>query len=458
MSRYRRSARRRPRLGSLPAPAVVSQEPEGEQAALARAVPGFGGLFLDESGAPTVYLTDPGQRLSAQRALVGIASQHGFDASALQVRKGEFTWRQLEGWFGPASKGALAERGVVYADLDEASNRVTIGVENADAGGRARAALRRLGVPDRAVLVRESRPIEVVATLQDRVRPVGGGLQINFGDFACTLGFNAIRSGVASYITNSHCTNVQGGTEGTKHYQQDRFHPNTQIGTEVADPVYFTGGACPATRRCRFSDSSRGKYLAGVSETLGRIVRTTVTRQPHRLAHDQHDPPVVHDQQRAGQLPGGPDGQQDRPDDRMDLRQGDRHLRDDQGERVEYHPALSELRGRRGGSGRQRIAGIQLVGDRQHRAAGGDPVGRLGQQPVRVQPHVRHRKGARRADDVLAPELPRRGGRRYSSNRTTFPTDGTPARLTRNSMYGPGGADLPFSGTVTVRLCPSAAT
>ena len=60
-----------------PAPAVVSQEPEGEQAALARAVPGFGGLFLDESGAPTVYLTDPGQRLSAQRALVGIPSQYG---------------------------------------------------------------------------------------------------------------------------------------------------------------------------------------------------------------------------------------------------------------------------------------------------------------------------------------------------------------------------------------------
>ncbi len=251
------------------------QEPGDEQAALARVVPGFGGLFLDESGAPTVYLTDPGQRLSAQLAIVGIAREHGFDAAALRVRKGEFTWRQLESWFEPASRNATAERGVVYADLDEASNRVTIGVENADAGGRARALLHRLGVPDRAVLIRDTRPIEFVATLQDRVRPVGGGLQINFGNFACTLGFNALRSGVASYITNSHCTNVQGGTEGTKHYQQDRFHANTQIGTEVADPVYFTGGACPATRRCRYSDSSRGKYLAGVNQTLGRIVRTT---------------------------------------------------------------------------------------------------------------------------------------------------------------------------------------
>ena len=231
---------------SSPAPAVASQEPEGEQAALARVVSGFGGLFLDESGAPTVYLTDPGQRLSAQRALTGIARDHGFDPSALRVRKGDFTWQQLEAWFEPASRSAMAERGVVYADLDEASNRVTIGVENADAGGRTRSLLRRLGVPDRAVLIRETRPVELAATLQDRVRPVGGGLQINFGNFLCTLGFNAIRGGVDSYITNSHCTDVQGGTNGTKHYQQDRFHANTQIGTEVADPTYFTGG--PARR------------------------------------------------------------------------------------------------------------------------------------------------------------------------------------------------------------------
>ena len=47
-----------------PDPSAVSvaapQQPEDEQAALARAVRGFGGLFLDESGVPTVYLTDPG--------------------------------------------------------------------------------------------------------------------------------------------------------------------------------------------------------------------------------------------------------------------------------------------------------------------------------------------------------------------------------------------------------------
>jgi hypothetical protein len=257
------------------AAALALQEPADEQAALARAVPGFGGLFLDEAGAPTVYLTDAGERGAAQRALAPIAREHGFATSDLRVRRGQFTYAQLAGWFGPASRGALAERGVVYAHLDEASNRVTIGVENAEAGGRARALLERLGVPDEAVLVRESKPVRPVTTLQDRVRPVGGGLQINFSSFVCTLGFNALRSGVASYITASHCTDIQGGTEGTKHYQQDRFHANTLIGTEAADPKYFTGGACPANRRCRYSDTSRGRYASGVSQTLGRIARTT---------------------------------------------------------------------------------------------------------------------------------------------------------------------------------------
>ena len=260
---------------SPPEAALALQEPAGDQATLARAVPGFGGLFLDDSGFPTIYLTDPAQRGAAQLALAPIAREHGFATAELRVRRGQFTYAQLAGWFGQASRDALAERGVVYADLDEASNRVTIGVENAEAGVRARALLERLGVPADAVLVRASKPVRPMATLRDRVRPVGGGLQISFSIYDCTLGFNALRSGVASYITASHCTDIQGGTEGTKHYQQDRFHANTLIGTEAADPEYFTGGACPANFRCRYSDTSRGRYASGVSQTLGRIARTT---------------------------------------------------------------------------------------------------------------------------------------------------------------------------------------
>ena len=33
--------------------------------------------------------------------------------------------------------------------------------------------------------------------------------------YLCTYGFNATRGGIAGFVTNSHCTTKQGGTEGT---------------------------------------------------------------------------------------------------------------------------------------------------------------------------------------------------------------------------------------------------
>jgi hypothetical protein len=288
-----------------PAALVTLQEPSGEQAMLARAVPGFGGLFLDESGTPTVYLTDLRQRETAERALAGVAREHGFAASALRVRQGEFTYQQLGGWFGHASSRVLALPGVVYADLDEARNRVTVGVQDAAAAGRTRTLLTQLGVPEDAVVIERARPIEYAATLRDRVRPVGGGLQINFSNWLCTLGFNAVRNGVASYVTNSHCTDVQGGTEGTRHYQHSGSRSNTLIGTEAADPAYFTGGQCPAGRRCRYSDSSRGAYAAGVSQRLGRIARTTFRdRTAGSLTISSTNPSFTINNERANSLVG----------------------------------------------------------------------------------------------------------------------------------------------------------
>ena len=62
-----------------PPAALAVQGPTGEQVMLARQVAGFGGLFLDESGRPTVYLTDVRQRQAAERALAPIAQLHGFD-------------------------------------------------------------------------------------------------------------------------------------------------------------------------------------------------------------------------------------------------------------------------------------------------------------------------------------------------------------------------------------------
>ena len=263
-----------PTAPSKPDGFEVVQQSE-DPVALVRSVPGFGGFFLDEDGAPTVYLRDVSRRAEAERALGPWLQAQGLGASPLQVRRGDFDWPSLERWQVDAGREALAMRGAVWVDADEARNRVTIGVERGTSAAAVRSAVARLGVPAEAVVIQEAEPVRLAATLRDRIRPVVGGLQINFPGFLCTLGFNALRATQRSFITNSHCTNVQGGTEDTPYRQPSSTVDGTKIATEVADPAYTTGGGCPSGRRCRRSDAARARYASGTGSTLGSIARTT---------------------------------------------------------------------------------------------------------------------------------------------------------------------------------------
>jgi hypothetical protein len=243
--------------------------------ALARQVPGFGGFFYDEAGVPTIYLKDVALRAGAERALQPFLGAQGAAGSALQVRKADFDWASLERWQTQASTAALSLRGAVYVDADESRNRVKIGVERGTSVGQVKAAIARTGVPASATVIEEVEPFSNAATLRDRVRPVQGGLQINFPGFLCTLGFNARRGTQRSFITNSHCTNEQGGNQSTPYWQPLQTTAPTRIATEVDDPGYTQGNGCPAGRRCRRSDAARARYASGTASTLGEIAKTT---------------------------------------------------------------------------------------------------------------------------------------------------------------------------------------
>ena len=155
----------------------------------------------------------------------------------MRVRKADFDWATLDRWFTQASVEALGIQGVVFADADEARNRVRIGVEDAAAAARARAVLARFGVPASAVNVDVTQPIQQLATLRGAVRPVVAGVQINFPGFLCSLGFNASRSGTRGFVTASHCTSTQGGVEGTPYWQPLESVRPVQIATETVDPT-----------------------------------------------------------------------------------------------------------------------------------------------------------------------------------------------------------------------------
>jgi hypothetical protein len=261
--------------------AVQQGEPD-DPVALARSVPGFGGFFVDEQGTPTIYLRDPAQRGTAERALTPWFGAHGRAPATMQVRKADFDWAALDRWFTQASVEALGIQGVVFADADEARNRVRIGVEHPAAAARVRAMLARLGIPASAVNVDLTQPIRQLATLRGAVRPVVAGVQINFPGFLCSLGFNAARNGTRGFVTASHCTSTQGGVEGTPYRQPLESVRPTQIATETVDPIYTTGGSCPAGRNCRRSDAAFAKYINGTQNTLGRIARTSSTSPTDR--------------------------------------------------------------------------------------------------------------------------------------------------------------------------------
>ena len=173
----------------------------------------------------------------------------------------------LPQWFEQASPAVLALPGTVFADNDEANNRLLFGVENANAIPGVRAALEHLGIPSKAYAIQFTEPIRFMTTLRDRWRPTAAGVQIHFGNYLCSIGFNAIDNNEASFITASHCTNTQGGVEGTQYYQPTSSIDGTVIATEVEDPAYFKGGKCPRGKKCRYSDASRARYSAGINSS-----------------------------------------------------------------------------------------------------------------------------------------------------------------------------------------------
>ena len=273
---------------------AIAQDATPEQMAVAQIVEGFGGYFLDENGAPTVYLLDPSRRAEAEQALAGFLADREFTAADLRVLEGAFDYEQLDAWYRLARPGAFRVAGVILGDVDEAQNRIRFGVADGAAASAVRDVVAGLGIPDAAVIVEQRAPFRTVATLRDDIAPLEGGLQINFLNaggvvgvsLLCTLGFNAIIDGVSSFITNSHCSQVEGGEETPTDYYQplqdpdgDRMvNPENLIATEADDPHWFISLDCPLSPaiQCRWSDASRAAYIptAAIEARLGRIART----------------------------------------------------------------------------------------------------------------------------------------------------------------------------------------
>ncbi len=252
-------------------------------AEIAEQVPGFGGFFFDESGQLAVYLKDAQQHSRAMAAISNIVGAERVAQSQTRVLQADYDFLQLKTWKAQVLDLAHLP-GVTLFDVDESKNRVRIGVSDPGVVDRVTKALDNLKVPQGAVIVEVTGPVNNAAVLSDHVRPLKGGITIDWGyGSLCTFGFNVRLGTQYGFVTNSHCTLTQGGVEGTIYYQRS----GNQIGIETLDPEFEgTGGAknasamglpCPQGYSCRRSDAAYVRFAGPVYNydvAFGRITRT----------------------------------------------------------------------------------------------------------------------------------------------------------------------------------------
>lgn len=256
--------------------------------AVARQAPEFGGMFLGpDEETLQVYLTDisPASVAAVQRAIEANFEASVIPPGGMVALQGQYDFRQLRGWYAHMMGPILSIPGVSLTDIDEAKNRLGIGVVSLDVEGRVIDQLTRLAIPREAVVIEETGPIEPLQDLRDPFSPRRGGYAITrllqpSGVGIGTLGFNAVRQGVPGFVTNSHNTSTFWGLDGSTFYQSCGYYPAHVVGSETADPPGFvgldlqSGFTCPTGFMCRFSDTAFVKYDSGIAWGKGVLERT----------------------------------------------------------------------------------------------------------------------------------------------------------------------------------------
>jgi hypothetical protein len=279
---------------SAPVAAARRLGADAEFERIARAVPGFGGMYYDGSGRLNVFITGASSRsaqgilnalgevteaLRAQGRIAPLAD----DIIVLEGRRDYLELTALHDRVFPV----LSELGAAFLDIDETRNQLVLGVLGGTSTAGLQARVQSLGVPMDAIAFEVTPPIAPLSnhTLRDLQDPIGGGLQIGFEDsqyvYLCTLGFNVLRGAALRdsnhFFTNSHCTLDMGSVTGVEYWMP--FSPGlgaggTFVGVEVEDPP-FVPGICIAPWLCRWSDAAMVRLQEGIPTDVGAIYRTT---------------------------------------------------------------------------------------------------------------------------------------------------------------------------------------
>jgi hypothetical protein len=126
-----------------------------------RAASGFGGMYVDKDGRLAVYLKDPARLPAARAAIETVFGPGSIPAAGAHAVAGQYTMSELAAWTRRAGR-LLSLPGVVFVDLDEARNRVAVGVEDDSRTPPVQRMLASLDIPRAAVVIETTDPIKPV--------------------------------------------------------------------------------------------------------------------------------------------------------------------------------------------------------------------------------------------------------------------------------------------------------
>ena len=265
--------------------------------AIGEEVPGFAGIYYDDDNNLVVNMAVSELQTASvsdvRAALVKEFGQEVFGTvetlssqsiePSLTTQEVKYSFEDLVNLLDEFEHKA-EDYGVNIIDIDEKANNIYLGVENEEIAKKIHEAIIRFNIPQDAVTVAvEEAPIPMATTLNSKVRPTQGGI-----DISCTLGFNTTLNGIKGFITNSHCTDILGQVDSEQFYQGGE-----KVGYEIADPKFNGAGGfwCSLNRNCRYSDSAFIKYYSNIGVSIGKIAR--VSNKPGLEITPKNPLPVV---------------------------------------------------------------------------------------------------------------------------------------------------------------------
>lgn len=150
-----------------PSPTTGYRDADHEALDVSARVPEYGGAY-HRGTTLMVWLTEvTDARL--REAVKGIARMQDGPKTWTRVKgiKARYTWIQLVRWHDLAG-GVFDVEGVVTSDIDDSRNRISFGVLNLDVEPAVRREIQEAGIPQAAVTVHRTHPIQLQPLISPR--------------------------------------------------------------------------------------------------------------------------------------------------------------------------------------------------------------------------------------------------------------------------------------------------